>query len=114
MLDEQSDNYMRLMAAGDMHALMFRLRSELMRGAAGGNGYNRDGNVAFRKHRLALHPTCISLHLPVSPLHPATSPLPLPGGLPQAPLRPISPLHLRYISRVSARWPSASTASRST
>ena len=29
MLDEQSDNYMRLMAAGDMHALMFRLRSEL-------------------------------------------------------------------------------------
>ena len=55
---------MRLMAAGDMHALMFRLRSELMRGAAGGNGYNRDGNVAFRKHRFALHPTCIS---PTSP-----------------------------------------------
>jgi len=26
MLDEQSDNYMRLMAAGDMHALMFRLQ----------------------------------------------------------------------------------------
>ena len=46
---------MRLMAAGDMHALMFRLRSELMRGAAGGNGYNRDGNVAFRKHRFALN-----------------------------------------------------------
>ena len=26
-------------------ALNMRLRSELMRGAAGGNGYNRDGNV---------------------------------------------------------------------
>ena len=47
MLDEGADNYMRLMASGDMHGLMFRLRSELMRGAAGGNGYNRDGNVSF-------------------------------------------------------------------
>jgi hypothetical protein len=38
MLDEAADNYARLMSEGDMHALMFRLRSELMRGAAGGNG----------------------------------------------------------------------------
>ena len=54
MLDEQADNYMRLVAAGDMHGLMFHLRSELQRSLATGLGYNRNGNVTFRKHRFAL------------------------------------------------------------
>lgn len=54
MLDEQAENYMRLVAAGDMHGLMFHLRSELQRSLATGLGYNRNGNVTFRKHRFAL------------------------------------------------------------
>ena len=84
MLDEGADNYMRLMASGDMHALMFRLRSELMRGAAGGNGYNRDGNVTFRKHR---EPTYYGYWLSSLTLT-LTLRLYLLGGVPQAPLRP--------------------------
>ncbi len=53
-LDHQADNYLRLMESDDMYGLMFHLRSELIRSQAGGSGYCRDGNVAFRKHRFAL------------------------------------------------------------
>ena len=34
-LDEQADNYTRMMAAGDMYGLMFHLRSELQRSSTG-------------------------------------------------------------------------------
>ena len=53
-LDERADGYLRLVEKEDMHGLMFELRSELIRSQAGGSGYNRDGNVTFRKHRGAL------------------------------------------------------------
>jgi hypothetical protein len=53
-LEHQAENYLRLAEVDDMYGLMFHLRSELTRSQAGGSGYARDGNVAFRKHRFAL------------------------------------------------------------
>ena len=53
-LDDQAEHYLRLMESDDMYGLMFALRGELSRNQAGGDGYNRDGHVVFRKHRFAL------------------------------------------------------------
>ena len=53
-LDERADDYLAMVDKGDMHGLMFHLRSELIRSQAGGEGYNRDGNSHFRRHRSAL------------------------------------------------------------
>ena len=49
-LEGQAATYERLAKREDMHGLMFLMRSQLMRSQAGGRGYSRDGNVAFRKH----------------------------------------------------------------